>query len=461
MRQQQHVLLRCRTTATAIGARRASRADFDPDARRAQGRLQRVAGADLRSANDPANPSGTGFVRDPFPGNIIPPDRISRHLALLPVVPARSDQRGLCRTTISGGLAADRIQQPERHRARSTSKLSGGNRLSVLVLPRQAQPGDAVPRRHGQPADGAAAALYGDAAGRRDPNDARRSSTRTCSARDGSIRPAWDSPGSSVPIFNATIEGEYPGNGGPEAGCRRRSGFVVPGDCFAGPNAPTQWRGTDARAFTEYLNNYTLQNNLTWARGRHAMTFGFQGQRMDANERERAYGSLATFGFSNVQTAGFGRQHTEDRHGQRLRQLSPGRPRTRPTSSRTRRSPPSGRFDSDAFWAQDDGKMKPDLTVNLGLRYDSMKPYTEVEDRWSYFDADTAERGRKRLSRSGRVRRRSPNSCRCRTPIKTYYGVVGPRLGLAYSRGNRTVLRSALRHQVFTAWRGGRARRRP
>ena len=36
------------------------------------------------------------------------------------------------------------------------------------------------------------------------------------------------------------------------------------------------------------------------------MTFGFQGQRMDADERERAYGSLATFGFSNVQTAGFG-----------------------------------------------------------------------------------------------------------------------------------------------------------
>ena len=30
-----------------------------------------------------------------------------------------------------------------------------------------------------------------------------------------------------------------------------------------------------------------------------------QAQRMDADERERTYGSLATFGFSNVQTAGF------------------------------------------------------------------------------------------------------------------------------------------------------------
>src|SRR5207247_90345 len=73
----------------------------------------------------------------------------------------------------------------------------------------------------------------------------------------------------------------------------------------AGPNAPPQWRGTDARAFTEYLNNYTLQDNLQWTRGKHALTFGFQGQRMDADERERTYGSLATFGFSNTQTAGF------------------------------------------------------------------------------------------------------------------------------------------------------------
>ena len=85
------------------------------------------------------------------------------------------------------------------------------------------------------------------------------------------------------------------------AGCRAgEADSSFPEIAFAGPNAPTQWRGTDARAFTEYLNNYTLQDNLNWTRGKHAMTFGLQAQRMDANERERTYGSLATFGFSNV-----------------------------------------------------------------------------------------------------------------------------------------------------------------
>ena len=39
------------------------------------------------------NPNGTGFVRDPFPGNVIPQDRISPISQYFAVVPAGSDQR--------------------------------------------------------------------------------------------------------------------------------------------------------------------------------------------------------------------------------------------------------------------------------------------------------------------------------------------------------------------------------
>ena len=59
-----------------------------------------------------------------------------------------------------------------------------------------------------------------------------------------------------------------------------------------------------------------------------------------------------------------------------------------------------------------------------------MKPYTEVYDRWSFMNPDAAEPGGRRLPRRDRS---SPatatNSCQCRTPIETYYGSVGPRLG--------------------------------
>ncbi len=126
----------------------------------------------------------------------------------------------------------------------------------------------------------------------------------------------------SVPIFNATIDGQYPIKAGLRGLPAGEADSSFPEIAFAGPNAPTQWRGTDARAFTEYLNNYTFQNNLNWTHGKHALTFGLQAQRMDANERERTYGSLATFGFSNVQTAGFSRdRHAADDHRQRVREL--------------------------------------------------------------------------------------------------------------------------------------------
>ena len=193
------------------------------------------------------------------------------------------------------------------------------------------------------------------------------------------------------------------------------------------------WRGTDARAFTEYLNNYTLQDNLNWTRGKHAMTFGFQGQRMDANERERTYGSLATFGFSNVQTAGFSSTGTlMTTTGNAYASFLLGELNATNVIEDSQVAT-SGRFYTYAFWAQDNFKLSPDLTLNLGLRYDIMKPYTEVYDRWSFMDPTLPNAAVGGYPGAVVFAGDGPNSCDCRTPIKTYYGAVGPRLGVAYS----------------------------
>src|SRR5690242_15366080 len=74
---------------------------------------------------------------------------------------------------------------------------------------------------------------------------------------------------------------------------------------FAGPNSITGWRGTNSRAFTEAINNFSLQDNVQWTRGKHSVTFGAQVQWDQANEKTNAYGSIATWNFSNNQTAGF------------------------------------------------------------------------------------------------------------------------------------------------------------
>ena len=103
----------------------------------------------------------------------------------------------------------------------------------------------------------------------------------------------------------------------------------------------------------------------------------------------------------------------------------------------------SGRFYTYAFWAQDDFKLRPNLSLNLGLRYDIMKPYTELYDRWSFMDATLPNPAVSGYPGAVVFAGDGPNSCHCRTPIKTYYGAVGPRLGLAYTLNDRTVLRTS------------------
>ena len=53
-----------------------------------------------------------------------------------------------------------------------------------------------------------------------------------------------------------------------------------------------------------------------------------------------------------------------------------------------------------AFFAQDDWKVTPRLTVNIGLRYEINMGTYEKHDRLSQFDPYTAESGRKRVSRA-------------------------------------------------------------
>jgi hypothetical protein len=93
--------------------------------------------------------------------------------------------------------------------------------------------------------------------------------------------------------------------GGRHGSALREAASSFPEIAWTGPNVPTGWRGTNSRGFIEALNNYSLQDNVQWIHGKHAVTLGVQIQWLQANERSNAYGSLATWNFSNTQTAGF------------------------------------------------------------------------------------------------------------------------------------------------------------
>ena len=385
------------------------------------------------------NPAGTGSIRDPFPGNVIPPERlspISRYFQSFLPDPTNGDlQNNYLGGNLPIGFDNDNVtvkvdltmtsrQQASLmvahgRRAQSTAYRGGGNAQTALPLPyTETRLVEEVPTT--------AQLKHTYVLGARWVNQASFGFSRL-----------------SVPILNATIDGRYPIEAGLTGLPPGEADSSFPEVSFAGPNAPTQWRGTDARAFTEYLNNYTFQNNLNWTHGKHAMTFGFQGQRMDANERERAYGSVATFGFSNAQTAGFGPTGTL--------QTATGHPyasfllgdlnATNVTEDSEVAT--SGRFYTYGFWVQDDYRVTPDLTLNLGLRYDIMKPYTEVYDRWSFMNPDLPNPAVGGYPGAIQFAGTGENSCNCRTPIETYHGAVGPRIGSAYSVNERLVLRAA------------------
>ncbi len=158
-------------------------ADVDSDAGAAQRRFQRAARCTIYDPRTTRpNPNGTGFVRDPFPNNVIPQDRISsisRYFqSFLPDPTSGGLQNNYLGGSLPIGFNNDNVTGEGGSEAERATAAVGA------VLARQAQPGDAVPRRR-EPADRAAAAVHGDAPRRRERRRAPRSSTPTCSARDG------------------------------------------------------------------------------------------------------------------------------------------------------------------------------------------------------------------------------------------------------------------------------------
>lgn len=258
----------------------------------------------------------------------------------------------------------------------------------------------------------------------------------------------------AVPITNVTIAGDYPTKArltGLPAG---EAASSFPEISWTGPNPPDAWRANGGgRAFNDVSNTFTLQDGLQWTRGKHAITFGFQVQWLQINEKQRTYGSLATWNFSNNQTAGFTATGTLN--------TSTGNPYAGyllgavNTANIVEDSvvETGGRFRDYSWWVQDNFRVTTRLTLNLGLRHDIWLPYVEVLNRESYFDpaypnpAAGGRLGALRFYGAGQ------NGCNCRSNVEVHYKNLGPRLGLAYSINGRTVIRAG--YSIMYTHRGG------
>ena len=263
----------------------------------------------------------------------------------------------------------------------------------------------------------------------------------------------------NVPIANATIDGQLPAGGRAHRPAAGRGRLGVPRGGVRGAE----------RAHA--VARHRLARLQRVARELHAAEQPAEDARQARADRRLPDPAdvLAPEGAHLRQPGDVRVQQQPDRglqprgHAARPRPATPTRAScsatsTAPTSSRTRSAATTGLFPTYAFWLQDNFKVTPKLSLNLGLRYDIMKPYTEKEDRWSFMNAElpnpavggwpgalqfagdgpTAASARRRSRPTTATSSRasaSRTSSNERTVFRAAYGIMHTRRGAVGGRG--------------------------
>jgi hypothetical protein len=178
----------------------------------------------------------------------------------------------------------------------------------------------------------------------------------------------------------------------------------------------------------------SADNNYLWVKGKHTLNIGIEFRRayQDDHECQRCGGDFQFSGLTTANPASFANGLTGSSFAsfllgdtdEALRYFSP--------ELKLRN------FDASPY-IQDDYKLTPRLTVNLGLRWDIMVPFTEESNNFAYFDAtipNPAAGGRLgAITKFG-------NCTGCagidRAPVNWKH--FGPRLGFAYQLSNKMVV---------------------
>jgi hypothetical protein len=181
---------------------------------------------------------------------------------------------------------------------------------------------------------------------------------------------------------------------------------------------------------------YQINEKLTWLRGRHALKLG--GQLLRYNQR-RFYagnnGLLGFLGYSGTFTGVPFADFLLDQVASKGR--GGGDPDDPWTQLQNRLS----------VFAQDDFKLRQNLTLNLGLRWAYTSPLVEKDNRQSNFDLVTGEQI---FARDGSTQERAL--------YQPYYKGFEPRLGAAWRASDRFVVRGAYGISQFMEGTGANLR---
>ncbi len=227
-------------------------------------------------------------------------------------------------------------------------------------------------------------------------------------------------------------------------------------------NSPQGFNASNGTEYTTLGNanlgtNYTLNtflygDNLTLLKNRHTFKIGVQFQRQQQNNFYPGNdGSIGGFYFLGAGTAspnpdpnGYARNGytAADFLLNRAGFVSKGGV-----------SGPAGmRSWRDAYFVQDDWKALPNLTLNIGVRYEYVQPIYEVHNRMSTIDPNNPSV----ILLDGSPQAKAAGYGR--GLVDPYYGSVMPRIGFAYSATPRFVVRGGYGLQNYMEGTGANLR---
>lgn len=219
-----------------------------------------------------------------------------------------------------------------------------------------------------------------------------------------------------------------------------------PTQVFGGSNAQQEWgEGGSGVTATTVSETYTAVDNLLWIKGKHSMTFGIQLQWLQENASnfDGPTSSLTLNWGVNETAQESGSAYTSSTGYAYASYLLGAVGSTGITLQPF--SVLGGRYRPIAPYFEDDYKINSKLTLNLGLRWDYLPTYQEVQDRFSFLNPAitnpvTGNLGALQFAGSNG----GPGiACSCKTPVQNYLKNWGPRVGLAYSVNDKTVVRGA------------------
>ena len=235
-------------------------------------------------------------------------------------------------------------------------------------------------------------------------------------------------------------------------------GNTFPLVTFDGQNAPTTW-GVNGGAYLEccaggltVINNrllgIVLANNWLWNKGRHTFNFGAQFRRTYQDTVDCDFCS-GTFNFSQRTTS---TPNSNDpnfgSYGSSFASFLLGQV---DASERISSSELNLRNKAVALYAQDNFKLNARWTLNAGLRYDILVPFTENHNDIIFVNRTEPNSGAGGLPGAA-TKFGNCTGCSGITRADIHWKNFQPRIGLSYQLNSKTVIQSGF---YMTALNGG------